>query len=90
MQNSGKNGRCRQVYMIFGNCLGGHWPQLTRGRCSEVVLTLKLLGRDLGLLFLTGGRYLEVVVSTGLTVHDIICIRFVERHHYAIICLSCL
>jgi hypothetical protein len=41
---------------------------LTGGRCSEVDLALKLLGRDLGWSLLTGGRYLEVVVCTGLTV----------------------
>jgi hypothetical protein len=41
---------------------------LTGGRCSEVDLVLKLLGRDLEWPLLTGGRYSEVVVSTGLTV----------------------
>jgi hypothetical protein len=48
--------------------LGGRWSQLTGGRCSEVVLALKLLGRDLGWSLLTGGRYSEVVVNTSLTV----------------------
>jgi len=38
------------------------------GRCSEVDLVLKLLGRDLEWSLLTGGRYSEVVVNTGLTV----------------------
>jgi hypothetical protein len=56
----------------FGLHLGGRWSQLTCGRCSEVVLVLKLLGRDLGWSLLTGGRYSEVVVSTGLTVYNII------------------
>ena len=41
---------------------------MTGGRCSEVDLVLKLLGRDLEWSLLTGGRYSEVVVSTGLTV----------------------
>ncbi len=36
-----------------------------------VILVLKLLGRDLGWLLLTDGRYSEVVVSTGLTVYKI-------------------
>jgi len=54
----------------FGLHLGGRWLQLTGGRCSEVVLVLKLLGRDLGWSLLTGGCYSEVVVSTGLTVHS--------------------
>ncbi len=54
----------------FGLHLGGRWSQLTGGRCSEVVLVLKLLGQDLGLSLLRGGRYSEVVVSTGLTVLD--------------------
>jgi len=47
--------------------LGGCWSQLTGDCCSEVVLVLKLLGQDLGWSLLTGGRYLEVVASTGLT-----------------------
>ena len=47
--------------MNFGPDLGGH--------CSEVVLVLKLLGWDLECSLLTGGRYSEVVVRTGLTVH---------------------
>ncbi len=42
------------------------------GRCSEVVLVLILLGRDLGWWLLTGGRYSEVVVNTGLTVLSIL------------------
>ena len=41
---------------------------MTGGRCSEVDLVLKLLGRDLVRSLLTGGRYSEVVVNTGLTV----------------------
>jgi len=41
---------------------------LTGGRCSEVALVQSLLGRVLGWSLLTGGRYSEVVVSTGLTV----------------------
>ena len=41
---------------------------MTGGRCSEVDLVLKLLGRDLEWPLMTGGRYSEVVVSTGLTV----------------------
>ena len=41
---------------------------MTGGRCSEVDLVLKLLGRYIGWLLLTGGRYSEVVVSAGLTV----------------------
>jgi hypothetical protein len=40
---------------------------LTGGCCSEVVLVLNLLGRDLGWSLLTGGCCSEVVVSTGLT-----------------------
>jgi hypothetical protein len=44
---------------------------LTGGRCSEVDLVLKLLGRDLEWSLLTGGRYSEVVVNTGLTVYKI-------------------
>ncbi len=47
---------------------GGRWLYLTSGRCSEVNLVLKLLGRVLEWSLLTGGRYLEVVVNTGLTV----------------------
>jgi hypothetical protein len=42
---------------------------LTGGRCSEVDLVPKLLGRDLGRSLLTGGCYSEVVVSTSLTVN---------------------
>jgi hypothetical protein len=45
---------------------------LTGGCCSEVDLVLKLLGQDLGWSLLTGGRYSEVVVSTSLTVFQII------------------
>ena len=41
---------------------------LTGGRCSEVDLVLKMLGRDLEWSLLTGGRYSEVVVNTCLTV----------------------
>ncbi len=41
---------------------------MTGGHCSEVDLVLKLLGQDLRWSLLTGGRYSEVVVSTGLTV----------------------
>ncbi len=41
---------------------------MTGGRCSEVDLVLKLLGRDLERPLLTGGCYSEVVVNTGLTV----------------------
>ena len=52
--------------------LGGPWPWLTGGRCSEVDLVLILLGRDLEWSLLTGGRYLEVVVNTGLIVYHII------------------
>ena len=52
-----KSGRCRQVFMTSGTKLGGRWSQLTGGRCSGVVLVLKLLGRDLGWSLLTGGRY---------------------------------
>ncbi len=47
---------------------------MTGGRCSEVDLVLKLLGRDLGWSLLTGGRYSKVVVNTGLTVLRIIFI----------------
>ncbi len=63
-----KSGHCKQVFCSFWTEFG--WPMviLTGGRCSEVNLVLKLLGQDLGWLFLTGGRYSEVVVSTGLTV----------------------
>ncbi len=43
---------------------------MTGGRCSEVVLGLNLLGRVLGWSLLTGGRYSEVVVNTGLTVFE--------------------
>jgi len=43
---------------------------LTGGRCSEVDLVLKLLGRVLEWSLLTGGRYSEVVVNTGLTVNS--------------------
>jgi len=57
MPNSGNNGRCRPVYMVYGSHLGGRWPQLTGGRCSELVLVLKLHGRCLGCLLLTGGCY---------------------------------
>jgi len=53
----------------FGLHIGGRWSQLTGGRCSEVVLVLKLLRRDFGWSLLTGGRYSEVVVITGLTVY---------------------
>jgi len=60
-----------KVIFQFGLHLGGRWSQWTGGRCSEVVLELKLLGRDLGWSLLTGGRYSEVVVSTGLTVHPL-------------------
>ena len=52
----------------LGQDLCGRWSLLTSGCCSEVDLVLKLLGRDLGWSLLTGGRYSEVVVSTGLTV----------------------
>ena len=52
----------------LGLDLGGRWSLLTGGRCSEVDLVHKLLGRDLEWSLLTGGRYSEVVVSTGLTV----------------------
>ena len=41
---------------------------MTIGRYSEVDLVLKLLGRDLEWSLLTGGRYSEVVISSGLTV----------------------
>ena len=42
---------------------------MATGRCSEVEeLILKMLGRDLELSLLTGGRYFELVVNTGLTV----------------------
>jgi hypothetical protein len=44
---------------------------LTGGHYSEVDLVLKLLRRDLEWSLLTGGRYSEVVVSTGLTVFGI-------------------
>ncbi len=53
----------------FGQVLGGRCSYLTGGRCSEVDLVLKLLGRDLEWPLLTGGCYSEVVVNTGLTVH---------------------
>ena len=46
---------------------------MTGGRCSEVDLVLKLFGRNLEWSLLTGGRYLEVVVSTGLTVSVNVC-----------------
>jgi hypothetical protein len=45
------------------------WSQLKGGRCSEVFLVPKLLGRDLGWSLLTGGCYSEVVDSTSLTVY---------------------
>jgi hypothetical protein len=57
-----------RFFVHFGPDLGGRWSLLTGGRCSEVDLVLKLLGRDLEWSLLTGGRYSEVVVSTGLTV----------------------
>jgi len=41
---------------------------LTGGRFSEEDLALKLLGWDVERSLLTGGRYSEVVVRTGLTV----------------------
>jgi len=41
---------------------------LTGVHCSEVALVLKLLGRDLGRLLLSGGCYLGVDVNTGLAV----------------------
>jgi hypothetical protein len=41
---------------------------LTGSRYLGVVLVLKLLERDLGWSLLTGGRYSEVDISTGLTV----------------------
>ena len=63
-----KSGRCRQDFNSFGPDLGGRWSLLTGGRCSEVDLVLKMLGRVLGWSLLKGGRYSEVVVSTGLTV----------------------
>ena len=44
---------------------------MTGGRCSEVDLVLKLLGRVLEWSLLTGGRYSEVVVNTGLTVFQV-------------------
>ncbi len=53
---------------------------MTGGHCSEVDLGLKLLGRDLEWLLLTGGRYSEVVVNTGLTVYLIIIIIIISRH----------
>ena len=37
-------------------------------------LVLKVLGRDEEWSLLTGGHYLEVFVSTGLTVHTVIII----------------
>ena len=52
----------------MGPEISGRWPQLTGGRCSEVTLVLKQLGRDLRWLLLTGGHYSEVVNNTGLTV----------------------
>ena len=65
-----KSGHCRQVFLQFQLDLRGRWSLLTNGRCSEVDLVLKLLGRDLEWSLLTGGRYSEVVVSTGLTVFE--------------------
>jgi hypothetical protein len=62
-----KSGRFRQVLMTFQTCFG--WPlvvvdrwSLFRGRFSTIIV-----GRDLGWSLLTGGRYSEVVVNTGLT-----------------------
>ncbi len=54
--------------------LGGHWSWFTGGHCSELVLLLKLLWWDFGWSLLTGGRYLEVLVNTGLTVLSLLFI----------------
>ena len=74
-----KSGRCRQVFLLFGPDIGGRWPLLTGGRCSEVDLVLILLGRDLEWSLLTGGRYSDVVVNTGLTVFKKFSICFLEH-----------
>ncbi len=55
-------------FLHLGPGLGGRWPKLTGGHCLEVALVLILFGRDLVWSLWTGGRYSEVVVSTGLTV----------------------
>jgi hypothetical protein len=43
---------------------------MTGGRYSGVNLDLILVGPDSGRSLLTGGRYSEVAVNTGLTVHE--------------------
>ena len=42
---------------------------MTGGRCSEVDLELKLLGRDFEWSLWTSGRYSEVVFNPGLTIY---------------------
>jgi hypothetical protein len=65
------------------------WPLYRVGRSLQVFqskLVLKVAWPDLGWPLLTGGRYSEVAVNTGLTVHSImkhlkvICF-FLQKKH---------
>ncbi len=54
----------------FGPDLNGGWSLLTGDCYSEKDLVLNLLGTDLEWSLLTGGFYLELVVSAGLTIQS--------------------